>query len=178
MPGQSLADLPPVITVKETARLLRLSRSAAYRRIEAGQIEAFKLGERWFVPTAPLKRKLGCCEGWHPSTRQGLGMVFLRPRRGHRQAPLLQQERLPHQEGRSRGAQRRTRTLPQGCLRRAVETDRRGVPARAVVPSDRGTAAPLDPRQLRDQPEGPHHPGPWSPEAAATHRATHRFVLQ
>jgi hypothetical protein len=33
MPGQSLADLPPVITVKETARLLRLSRSAAYRRI-------------------------------------------------------------------------------------------------------------------------------------------------
>ena len=46
-------------TVKETARLLRLSRSAAYRRIEAGQIEAFKLGERWFVPTAPLKRKLG-----------------------------------------------------------------------------------------------------------------------
>jgi excisionase family DNA binding protein len=56
---QSPADLPPVITVKETARLLRLSRSAAYRRIEAGQIEAFKLGERWFVPTAPLKRKLG-----------------------------------------------------------------------------------------------------------------------
>ena len=47
-----------MITVKETARLLRLSRSAAYRRIEAGQIEAFKLGERWFVPTAPLKRKL------------------------------------------------------------------------------------------------------------------------
>jgi hypothetical protein len=35
------------------------TRSAAYRRIEAGQIEAFKLGERWFVPTAPLKRKLG-----------------------------------------------------------------------------------------------------------------------
>jgi len=56
---QSLADLPPVLTVRETARLLRLSRSAAYRRIEAGQIEAFKLGERWFVPTAPLKRKLG-----------------------------------------------------------------------------------------------------------------------
>jgi excisionase family DNA binding protein len=56
---QSLADLPPVITVKEMARLLRLSRSAAYRRIQAGQIEAFKLRERWFVPTAPLKRKLG-----------------------------------------------------------------------------------------------------------------------
>jgi excisionase family DNA binding protein len=57
--GENLADLPPVITVKEMAQLLRLSRSAAYRRIEAGQIEAFKLGERWFVPTAPLMRKLG-----------------------------------------------------------------------------------------------------------------------
>ncbi len=56
---QSRADLPAVITVKEMAGLLRLSRSAAYRRIEAGQVEAFKLGERWFVPTAPLKRKLG-----------------------------------------------------------------------------------------------------------------------
>jgi excisionase family DNA binding protein len=43
MDGQGLADLPPVITVKEMAQLLRLSRSAAYRRIEAGQIEAFKL---------------------------------------------------------------------------------------------------------------------------------------
>ena len=48
-----------MVTVMETAGLLRLGRSAAYRRIEAGQIEAFKLGERWFVPTAPLMRKLG-----------------------------------------------------------------------------------------------------------------------
>src|SRR4029453_7364166 len=59
MSGQSLADLPPVLSVKETARLLRLSRSAAYRRIEAGQIEAFKLGERWFGPTTPLERTGG-----------------------------------------------------------------------------------------------------------------------
>ena len=74
MPRSSLTDLPLVITVKETARLLRLSRSAAYRRIEAGQIEAFKLGERWFVATAPLK-----------------GLVLLRPRPSDRQAALLQQ---------------------------------------------------------------------------------------
>ena len=61
-PGMSIAEarrLPAMITVEEAARLLRLSMSAAYRRVESGQIEAFKLGERWFVPTAPLKRKLG-----------------------------------------------------------------------------------------------------------------------
>ena len=79
MPGQSLTDLPPVITVKETARLLRLSRSAAYRRIEAGQIEAFKLGERWFVPTAPLKRKLGLPRGGTRRHGKGWGWFFSAP---------------------------------------------------------------------------------------------------
>ena len=32
-----------------------------------------------------------------------------------------------------------------------------------VVPSGRGTPAPLHPRQLRDHPEGPHNPGPGAP---------------
>jgi integrase len=60
--------------------LLRLSRSAAYRRIEAGQIEAFKLGERWFVPTAPLKRKLGAAmRGGTRRHGKGWGWFFSAP---------------------------------------------------------------------------------------------------
>jgi excisionase family DNA binding protein len=56
---QKLADLPPVITVKETARLLRLSRSAAYRAAKAGQLQTFRMGRKLLVPTAPLLRMLG-----------------------------------------------------------------------------------------------------------------------
>jgi hypothetical protein len=38
-----------------------------------------------------------------------------------RVSAALQEERLPHQEGRPRGAQRRARPLPQRRLRRAVK---------------------------------------------------------
>jgi len=51
--------LPPVITVEEAAELLDVSRSAAYRAVTAGQIQAFKVGRKLKVPTAPLLRKLG-----------------------------------------------------------------------------------------------------------------------
>jgi hypothetical protein len=47
-----------------------------------------------------------------------------------------------------------------------------------MASSGRRTAAPLDPRQLPDQPAGPHHPGPGRSEAAAAHRAPHRRLLQ
>jgi excisionase family DNA binding protein len=59
MNRSELAELPPTITVMQLGKLLSLSRSAAYRLVEAGHVEAFKLGDRWFVPTAPLKRKFG-----------------------------------------------------------------------------------------------------------------------
>ncbi len=59
MTRSELADLPPTITVMQLGKLLSLSRSAAYRLVEAGHVEAFKLGDRWFVPTAPLKRRFG-----------------------------------------------------------------------------------------------------------------------
>jgi hypothetical protein len=59
MNRSELAELPPTITVMQLGQLLSLSRSAAYRLVEAGHVEAFKLGDRWFVPTAPLKRKFG-----------------------------------------------------------------------------------------------------------------------
>ena len=43
-------------------------------------------------------------------------MVLLGPRPGDRQASLLQQERLLHQEGRPGGAQRRARPLHNGAF--------------------------------------------------------------
>ena len=59
MNRSELAELPPTITVMQLGKLLSLSRSAAYRLVEAGHVEAFKLGGRWFVPTAPLMRRFG-----------------------------------------------------------------------------------------------------------------------
>jgi excisionase family DNA binding protein len=54
-----LSDLPPTISVEETAVLLGISRSAAYRAAKAGQLVAFRVGRRLLVPTAPLLRMLG-----------------------------------------------------------------------------------------------------------------------
>jgi excisionase family DNA binding protein len=54
-----LSDLPPTISVAETAVLLGISRSAAYRAAKAGQLVVFRVGRRLLVPTAPLLRMLG-----------------------------------------------------------------------------------------------------------------------
>jgi excisionase family DNA binding protein len=54
-----LSELPPTISVEETAVLLGISRSAAYRAAKAGQLVAFRVGRRLLVPTAPLLRMLG-----------------------------------------------------------------------------------------------------------------------
>ncbi len=59
MTPAELANLPPTISVEQMGKLLGKSRSAAYRLVQAGYVEAFRLGGRWFVPTAPLLRKLG-----------------------------------------------------------------------------------------------------------------------
>jgi excisionase family DNA binding protein len=53
------STLPPTISVEETAILLGISRSAAYRAAKAGQLVAFRVGRRLLVPTAPLLRMLG-----------------------------------------------------------------------------------------------------------------------
>jgi hypothetical protein len=39
--------------------LLGVSRSAAYRAANAGQLQTFRMGRRLLVPTAPLLRMLG-----------------------------------------------------------------------------------------------------------------------
>lgn len=54
-----LLDLPPTLTVTEAGELLGLSRSAAYRAADAGQIPTVRFGRRLRVPTGALAALLG-----------------------------------------------------------------------------------------------------------------------
>ena len=47
-----------VLTVRQTAKLLNLSRSSAYEAIHRGQIPSIKIGRRLLVPRAALERML------------------------------------------------------------------------------------------------------------------------
>jgi excisionase family DNA binding protein len=51
--------LPPTISVEHAAKLLGVSRSAAYRAAASGQLPTLAFGRRLLVPTAPLLRMLG-----------------------------------------------------------------------------------------------------------------------
>jgi excisionase family DNA binding protein len=51
--------LPAVLTVPEAARLLRISRGAAYEAVRMGQIPSVRIGRRVLIPTALLLRMLG-----------------------------------------------------------------------------------------------------------------------
>jgi excisionase family DNA binding protein len=53
------ADFPPTISVEHAAKLLGVSRSAAYRAVTAGQLPSLRLGRRIYVPTASLLAMLG-----------------------------------------------------------------------------------------------------------------------
>jgi excisionase family DNA binding protein len=62
MAGQKLPDLtelPPTISVQHAARLLGVSRSAAYRAAARGQLPTITFGRRLLVPTRPLLELLG-----------------------------------------------------------------------------------------------------------------------
>lgn len=50
---------PATLTVEQTARLLGISRSSAYRGIHSGQIPSFRIGGRILVPTGKLLDLLG-----------------------------------------------------------------------------------------------------------------------
>lgn len=54
-----------VLTVLETAQLLRLSRNATYEAIKRGEIPVLRIGRRLLVPRLALLRLL---EGIKPST--------------------------------------------------------------------------------------------------------------
>jgi excisionase family DNA binding protein len=54
-----LAELPPTISVEHAAKLLGLSRSAAYRAAASGQLPTITFGRRLLVPTSRLLEMLG-----------------------------------------------------------------------------------------------------------------------
>lgn len=51
-------SLPAVLTVPETARMLRISRTLAYEGIARGEIPSVRIGRRILVPTHRLVLEL------------------------------------------------------------------------------------------------------------------------
>ena len=49
---------PAVLTVDETARLLRISRVSAYQAVRRGEIPALRVGRRLLVPRVALEAML------------------------------------------------------------------------------------------------------------------------
>ena len=41
------------------ARVIRGGRNSIYEACKSGDIEAFRIGRLWIIPTRPLRRKLG-----------------------------------------------------------------------------------------------------------------------
>jgi excisionase family DNA binding protein len=54
-----LSELPPTISVGHAAKLLGVSRSAAYRAAASGQLPTISFGRRLLVPTSRLLEMLG-----------------------------------------------------------------------------------------------------------------------
>ena len=52
-------DWPATMTISEAARILGISRSAAYRAAAKGEIPTIRIGGRLLVPTAKLREMLG-----------------------------------------------------------------------------------------------------------------------
>jgi len=57
-PTASPPRQPGTITVEQAAERLGISRSAAYRCVQLGQIPALRLGRFWRVPVARLEAML------------------------------------------------------------------------------------------------------------------------
>ncbi len=53
-----LEDLPTVLTIPETAKILRIGRNSAYEAAHRGQIPTIKIGKRLLVPRKALERQL------------------------------------------------------------------------------------------------------------------------
>jgi excisionase family DNA binding protein len=48
----------PTMTVEEAGDALGISRASAYEAVRSGAIPALRVGRRWIVPTAPVRRML------------------------------------------------------------------------------------------------------------------------
>jgi excisionase family DNA binding protein len=59
MEVRSLDELPDVLTVAETASILRISRNAAYEAIRRKEIPSLRVGRRLLVPKRDLAKLLG-----------------------------------------------------------------------------------------------------------------------
>jgi Helix-turn-helix domain len=66
----------PTLSVDETRAILGWSRSSAYDAVRTGQIPSFRIGRRFFIPTARLREML---VGPEPPPQRQL------PRRSHRE---------------------------------------------------------------------------------------------
>lgn len=51
-------DLPPILTVEQTAKLLGISRGLAFAAVRAGEIPHVRIGRRIIVPRDELLRFL------------------------------------------------------------------------------------------------------------------------
>ncbi len=54
-----VSDAPRVLTIAEAARVLRISRSAAYRAVRVGELPSIRVGRRVLVPRCRLEELLG-----------------------------------------------------------------------------------------------------------------------
>lgn len=62
MNGSRLEELPDVLTVEETCRVLRLGRNSVYEGIRRKEIPSVKIGRRVLVPKAGIARLLSAGE--------------------------------------------------------------------------------------------------------------------
>ncbi|HVF05271.1 MAG TPA: helix-turn-helix domain-containing protein [Frankiaceae bacterium] len=52
-------DLPPILTVEQTAKVLGISRGLAFAAVRNGDIPSIRIGRRILVPRDRLRQKLG-----------------------------------------------------------------------------------------------------------------------
>ena len=52
-------DLPPILTVEQTAKVLGISRGLAFTAVRTGDIPSIRIGRRILVPRDRLRQMLG-----------------------------------------------------------------------------------------------------------------------
>ncbi len=68
-----LGGLPATMSVEEAGALLGLSRSAAYRAAQSGELRTLRYGRRLLVPTVPLLRLLDLLPAEEPTLPASVG---------------------------------------------------------------------------------------------------------